>query len=152
MDEDVEEQLAPLVDALTGAMAAVLLISIFMMLNTMSAVSDGIKQYGKDSFVENESKLGDLFGRKPPEIRLKDKKIFFFKSFKMTDEQIKTLQEYFNNNTPKKITLYSNESENISVFNLLTFLSEVGLNTKLDDIVIDMQPAKNKNISELTWE
>ena len=44
MDED--EVFAPLVDALTGAMSAVLLISIFMMLNSMNNAAQSVKEYG----------------------------------------------------------------------------------------------------------
>ncbi|PKF51258.1 hypothetical protein AT251_05600 [Enterovibrio nigricans] len=89
MDEETEESLAPLVDALTGAMAAVLLVSVFLMLSTVNGVSESLKTFGNKSLLEHEYLIDDALERKEPKLMLDTNSISFYKSFKLTEEQKK---------------------------------------------------------------
>lgn len=151
-DDNDDDVMAPMVDALTGAMAAILLVSIFMMISTVADVSESIKQYGQDALYKNKTLLTDVFNREPPTLELKNNKIYFFKSFKLTEEQKTELTSLFLKTPPKSIIIYSNDIDNVVTFNTLFFLKEVGLNGILDKIKISFLPAKYKGITELTWE
>lgn len=152
MDDDSDDVMAPMVDALTGAMSAILLVSIFMMISTISTVSESIKQYGKEALYKNEMILGDIFKREPPILDIEKNILFFFKSFKLTSEQKEKLTLLFSNSAPSKLTIYSNDKDDIKTYNTLLFLKEVGLNEKIDSIELIFLPAKEKEITEFTWE
>ena len=143
MDEESDEAMAPMVDALTGAMSAVLLVSIFMILNSLTTASDALKEYGKQSLFKNEQSVGDVFNLEPPVMNLEKNNINFFKSFKLLDEQKKELTELFAKKIISKITVYSDESSKIITFNTLLFLNEVGMSAKIDDIKLEFLPSKN---------
>ena len=151
MDED-DEVMAPMVDALTGAMAAILLVSIFMMLSTLSGVNESIKQYGQEALYKNEILMKDVFKREPPIIELKSNKLLFFTSFKLSKMQKEKLTLYFEKQTPKKIKIYSGDEKNIITYNTLLFLNDVGLDKIIDDIEIEFLPANMKGITEFVWE
>lgn len=149
MDDDV---MAPMVDALTGAMAAILLVSIFLMVSTMSSVAATVKEYGKNALYENEVLLSNIFDLEPPILELDKHRIIFFKSFDLTEEQIHELQTVFQTTPPKKLLLYSDSSESVVTFNALQFLLKTGLNTQLDNINFQFLPARSGVMTEFVWE
>lgn len=151
MDDD-DDVMAPMVDALTGAMAAILLVTIFMMISTVSDVAESIKSYGKESLYKNKIILNDVFNREPPILELKSNKLIFFKSYKLTEDQIKTLTNLFSTTPPIKLMVYSNDTENVISYNTLFFLKEVGLNKIIDSIEMTFLPERNKGITEFSWE
>lgn len=152
MDDESDENMAPMVDALTGAMAAILLVSIFMMLSSMNGINDSIKQYGKEALYKNEMLMKDVFNREPPILNLKQDKLLFFTSYKLTTEQIDELKSIFSKQTPKKIIIYSDSENDIITYNTLLFLKDVGLNDVIDSIKLTFLPARTKGITEFVWE
>lgn len=150
--DDEDDVMAPMVDALTGAMAAILLVTIFMMLSSITEVSQSIKQYGKESLYKNEILLNDVLNREPPILELNENKLIFFKSYKLTPEQIVELTALFSKTPPKKITIYSNDKENVITYNTLFFLKELDLNDIIHKIEIVFLPEKEKGITEFSWE
>lgn len=152
MDEDSDEVMAPMVDALTGAMAAILLVSIFMMLSSLTGVNESIKQYGKEALYKNEMLMKDVFNREPPILDLKQNKLLFFQSYKLTQEQITEIKTIFSTQIPKKIMIYSDSENDILTYNTLLFLKDVGLNEHIDSIKLTFLPARTKGITEFVWE
>lgn len=153
MDEELDDVMAPMVDALTGAVAAVLLISVFLMINTMNGASDALKNYKHEALYKNDRIINDALRRRPPEVDLKTSEINFFKSFKLTSVQIKYLKEYFKGRVPIKITVESNDSESVLTYNLLLFVTDLGFQKNIDDIEINYISSKLKNGStKISWE
>ena len=149
MDDDV---MAPMVDALTGAMAAILLVSIFLMVSTMSSVAESVKEYGKNALYKNEMLLADVFDLEPPMLHLAQNKITFFKSFTMSEEQIRELKALFSGKTPAKLLLYSGDNENVVTYNALLFMEATGLSGKIDNIEIQYLPPRSDVFTEFVWE
>ncbi|MGL4826552.1 MAG: hypothetical protein ACRC24_03560 [Vibrionaceae bacterium] len=151
MDEDLENAMAPMVDALTGAMAAVLLISIFLMLSSMQKASSSIKEYGRQSLYKSEGLIADVFNRNPPVLNLKEKQLIFFKTYKLLPEQLEQLKIEFQT-IPKKISIYTDANDDMTTFHILQFLSETGLQKDIDKIELDFQPGRKGNLTEFIWE
>lgn len=151
MDEDSDELMAPMVDALTGAMSAILLVSIFMMLNSLTVVAEIIKQQGKEALYQSEQRMKNVFKLSAPILDLNQNKMYFFKSFNLSDEQKKELTKLFKDKPMKKLSVYSNEASELITFNTLNFINDVGLSKELDNFTIEFLPAKEKS-TEFVWE
>ncbi len=151
MDEDSDEVMAPMVDALTGAMSAILLVSIFMMLNSMMVVSEVLKNKGKEALYQSEKKLANVFKLEAPIFDENKNILYFFKSFSLTGEQKKKLTTLFSEKPIKKLTVYSNESTELITFNTLSFLNDVGLSEDIENFTIDFLPTKEIT-TEFIWE
>lgn len=149
MDDD---NLGPMVDALTGAMSAILLVTIFLMVNTMSSISDSVKEYGKESLYKNQEMISDIFKREAPKLVLKDNRVYFFQSFKLTDEQIRSLDEDFIYSEPKKLIVYSDSDESILTYNTLLFVESTYLREYIDKLEVVYFPSKNDGLTEFVWE
>ncbi len=147
-----DNELAPMVDALTGAMSAILLISVFLMLNTLSGVNDSIKEYSKQSLYSNQEKIHDVLNRKEPDLFLDKKTVSFYRSFKLSNEQIAFLNNLFEKDMPKKLTIYSNEDEDIITYNALLFITGTVLSQELDHLKIIYLPSRNGGFTEFVWE
>lgn len=152
MGDENDDVMAPMVDALTGAMAAILLVTIFLMLNTISSVSDSVKEYGKNALYKNEELINDVFKREPPTLILKENRVYFFKSYKLSEKQISLIKEEFKNKQPNKLIIYSNNEEDIVTYNTLLFIQATGLSKNLENLNIIYLPSGNGNITEFVWE
>ncbi|WP_023602569.1 hypothetical protein [Aliivibrio logei] len=152
MGDENDDVMAPMVDALTGAMAAILLVTIFLMLNTISSVSDSVKEYGKNALYKNEELINDVFKREPPTLILKENRVYFFKSYKLSEKQISLIKEKFKNKQPNKLIIYSNNEEDIVTYNTLLFIQATGLSKNLENLNIIYLPSRNGNITEFVWE
>ncbi len=152
MGDENDDVMAPMVDALTGAMAAILLVTIFLMLNTISSVSDSVKEYGKNALYKNEELINDVFKREPPTLILKENRVYFFKSYKLSEKQISLIKEEFKNKQPNKLIIYSNNEEDIVTYNTLLFIQATGLSKNLENLNIIYLPSRNGNITEFVWE
>ncbi|MGR6831709.1 hypothetical protein [Aliivibrio wodanis] len=152
MGDENDDVMAPMVDALTGAMAAILLVTIFLMLNTISSVSDSVKEYGKNALYKNEELINDVFKREPPTLILKENRVYFFKSYKLSEKQIFLIKEGFENKQPNKLIIYSNNEEDIVTYNTLLFIQATGLSKNLENLNIIYLPSRNGNITEFVWE
>lgn len=149
---DDDDVMAPMVDALTGAMAAILLVTIFLMLNTVSSVSDTIKEYGKSALYKNEEMISDIFKREPPTLILKESRVYFFKSYKLSESQISLIKKEFGKKQPNKLSIYSNNEGDIITYNTLLFIRATGLSENLENLNIIYLPSRNGNITEFVWE
>ena len=149
MDDD---NLGPMVDALTGAMSAILLVTIFLMVNTMSSISDSVKEYGKESLYKNQEMISDIFKREAPNLVLKDNRVYFFQSFKLTDEQIRSLDEAFRYSEPKKLIVYSDSDESILTYNTLLFVESTYLREYIDELEVVYFPSQSDGLTEFVWE
>lgn len=149
---DDDDVMAPMVDALTGAMAAILLVTIFLMLNTVSSVSDTIKEYGKSALYKNEEMISDIFKREPPTLILKESRVYFFKSYKLSESQISLIKKEFEKKQPNKLSIYSNNEGDIITYNTLLFIRAIGLSENLENLNIIYLPSRNGNITEFVWE
>lgn len=151
-DEDNDDVMAPMVDALTGALSAVVLVSIFMMISVTATVPKALQEFGLESLVKAQEEMNDIFKREPPFLDLNNNRIYFFKIFKLEPEQILMLKDAFSKKAPKKMTVYSNESENVISFNVLFFLNSLNLSDYLNALQIIYLPARDGDITEFVWE
>jgi len=147
-----DENLGPMVDALTGAMSAILLVTIFLMVNTMSSVSESVKEYGKESLYKNQEMVSDIFKREAPHLSLNDNRVYFFKSFKLNENQITLLNEEFELNRPRKLIIYSDSDESVITYNTLLFIESTVLKNYIDNLEIVYFPSLKDGLTEFFWE
>ncbi|EHY1015759.1 TPA: hypothetical protein ACGU7E_003219 [Vibrio vulnificus] len=153
MDEETEEAMTPMVDALTGATSAVLLISIFLMISTLTGVSDALKEYGNNALYKNEQILNDVLNRSEPIFAKENNEISFYKAYKLSKEQINFLKDSFSRKKPTKIIITSNDSDNVLTYNMLLFIKDVGLEASIDEIEISYKKSlKSDGFTYLSWE
>ncbi|WP_154124145.1 hypothetical protein [Grimontia hollisae] len=150
MDDESDEVMAPMVDALTGAMSAILLVSIFLMISTISVVPESVKEYGKIALTKNSKLFEDIFDRTPPILDIKNFKISFYKIYKFTDDQLVMLKNEFVE-PPSSIDVYSSDKSEVVTYNLLSFMSQVGLIEDYDNITINFHEARESGLTEIFW-
>lgn len=153
MDEETEEAMTPMVDALTGATAAVLLVSIFLMVSTIAGVSDSLKEYGNNALYKNEQVLNDVLNRKEPSLNFKRNEMSFYKSYKLSDLQINQIRGAFKLKVPIELIIYSNDKDEIITYNMLLFIRDSGLEKYIDSLVITYKKSqKNDGLTYINWK
>ncbi|NUW70134.1 hypothetical protein [Vibrio coralliilyticus] len=128
-----DDELAPMVDGLSGALAAIILISVFLMLSTIGGGSDGVKNYGEQKLKEAMTK-NDVMKRELATVELAKNQISFTTSFTL-DEDTKELINKDIGDKGFSISVYSNEDDEISVFNSLYFIELLGIEGQVIDIL-----------------
>lgn len=152
MDDETEEAMTPMVDALTGAMAAVLLVSIFLMVSTISGVSNALKEYGNNALYKNEQVLNDALNRQEPSLNLERNEISFYKAYKLSDLQKNKIKSLFDVEKPVKITIYSNDRDEIITYNMLLFIRDTELEKNIDSIfVVYEKSQRNDGLTYINW-
>ncbi len=160
MEEDKEDVMTPIVDALSGGMCVLFLTSIVLIVDAMNEVSSS-SQIFDNYTLHDYSKVPDgnistiqvLSGEKdPPIIDLSKNRIFFFNHYELTKVQKEELTILFQDNPINSITMHSDDDTDLMTKHTLMFLKEVGLINKFDDIQLYFLPSNNKTTTMLVWE
>ncbi len=160
MEEDKEDVMTPIVDALSGGMCVLFLTSIVLIVDAMNEVTASSRIF--DNYTlhdysqmpdDNISNIQPSPGEKdPPIIDLSKNRIFFFNHYELSKAQKEELTILFQNNPINSITMHSDDDVDLMTKHTLAFLKEVELIKKLDDIQLYFLPSNNKTTTMLVWE
>jgi hypothetical protein len=151
MDEDLEETMTPMVDALTGATSAVILISIFLLISTVSGVSESIKKYATTSLYKNRVSINDVLKRHEPTLLESLDGLYFYDSYKLSQSQIVKIGSLFKKKFPRKLIIESNKKTKVATYNIMLFLRDLGLISHLDSIEIVFEKSPDVR-TYIRWE
>ncbi|MEZ9701274.1 hypothetical protein AB4455_20340 [Vibrio sp. 10N.261.46.E12] len=145
-----DEQLTPMVDAMCGAISAILLVSVFFILGTAEQLKENLQNIERlklRDFIKNNQ---DYFIVDHDVVIMEDMNGFYFnKTYHLSDKSKSIIKKNIHGKI-KSIIITSNLDDKGKIFNVLLFLKQINLTTDVDDIDIVFKD-KNSSISSIKW-
>lgn len=153
-DDELENSLVPMIDGLSGALAAVILVTIFLVVSTAMAARSELGKVGgaalKKAILQNNP-----LGIGTSNLNILKRNILFDSMINLTDEQFKLIIEDINQNNHERIniTVTSSMSEPKVVYNVFRFVKEAEIDFSRVDLKIinGLDENINNYKSKLEW-
>lgn len=148
MDDDT---LAPFVDALASALIIMLLVSIFFLVQSSTAIAESIKVAAiSDESDQQIPEFSPIIYRDVVEYSLDDNLLHYVVNFKLDSIHKKLISEKLMGVNTLLITIRSDDDKKKSVVNILNFIESMGISENIN-VRTKIIPA-GSILSTLSWE
>lgn len=147
-----DETLAPFVDALASALIMMVLVAVFFLLQSMSAITESAKLFtvASNAAVNDGKAYTPVTFRRPLKVDLEAGELVYLVNFELTEAEVQSIRQSMLEKNTLTLTVFSDDKEKKSVVNLLRLLKLLQLppNVKVQTV---LQSAQSP-ISKITWK